>query len=468
MRTLSTSVVVVGLGPGGGQVAEDLAAAGVPVVAVDDGLVGGECPYWGCVPSKRMVRAAGALAEARRVDGLAGTATVVPDWAPVHAWIADVATDHWDDRVAVERLEGKGATFVRGRGRLDGPRTVVVSTPEGEDVVVTATTAVVLGTGSAPARPPIEGLAGTPYWTNHEFVESPVLPRSCVVLGGGAIGCELAQVMARFGVRVTVVEPSPRLLGLEEPAAGELLADVFSREGITVRTGVGAARVGHDDDGFTVTLSDGSAVTAERLLVAAGRRVDLAGLGVASLGVDDSARTLSVDDRLRVLGPDGAIDGVYALGDLVGQGAFTHVAVHHARVIVAALRTGTPTDASNPIHALPRVTFTDPEIGAVGLTEQQARDRGLDVQVAHASLESAATRGWIHGPGNDGFLTVVAHDGVLVGATSAGPGGGEVLGALSVAVQARIPVADLRRQVWAYPTLHRGIEAVLAQLPGSG
>ncbi len=464
MRTLTTAVVVLGLGPGGAQVAEDLATAGLDVVGVDAGLVGGECPYWGCVPSKRMIRAASALAEARRVDGLAGTATVVPDWAPVHAWIADVATDHWDDRVAVERLEGKGGVFLRGQGRLDGPRTVVVTTPEGDEVTVTASLAVVVATGSAPAVPLIEGLAGTPYWTNHEMIESPVLPRSIVVLGGGAIGCELAQVMARFGVDVTLVEYAPSLLALEEPAAGSLLAEVFSREGISVRTGLGARQVEHAASGFTVTLSDGSSVHGERLLVATGRRSDLDAIGAGSIGIDTSARTLTVDDELRVVGPDGVIDGLYAIGDVTGSGAFTHVAVHQARVVVESLGSGGPMHATNPITALPRVTFTDPEIGAVGLTEKQARDQGLDVRVATASLEGAATRGWIHGPGNDGFITVVAVDGVLVGATSAGPTGGEVLGALSVAVQARIPVAELRRQTWAYPTMHRGIEYVLSLL----
>ncbi len=167
MQQLRTEVVVIGLGPGGGQVAEDLASAGVAVVGVDAGLVGGECPYWGCVPTKRMARAASALAEARRVEGLAGTAVVTPDWAPVHAWIRDEATDHWDDAVAVARLEGKGGTFVRGVARVTGPREVVVGTPRGEDVTVTASRALVIATGSTPAVPPIAGLAGTPYWTNH-------------------------------------------------------------------------------------------------------------------------------------------------------------------------------------------------------------------------------------------------------------------------------------------------------------
>ncbi len=466
MRTsITTDVVVLGLGPGGGQVAEDLASAGVPVVGIDAGLVGGECPYWGCVPSKRMIRAASALAEARRVDGLAGTSTVTPDWAPVHAWIRDSATDDWDDRVAVERLEAKGGTFVRGRGRFDGPSTVVVTTPTGHEVVVTATRAVVVATGSVAAVPPVEGLAGTPYWTNHEFVESPDLPASLVVLGGGAIGCEITQAVARFGVTVTIVEYADRLLALEEPEAGALLAEVFAAEGIDVRTGVAAAKVEHTDgSGFAVTLSDGSVVHGERLLVATGRRVDLAALDAETLGVDAGARTFTVDDTLRVVGPDGPLDGVFAIGDCAGQGAFTHVAVHHARVVTASLLQPAEPLASNPVTAMPRVTFTDPEIGAVGLTAAQARERGLRVRTVSVPLASAATRGWIHGPGNEGLISVVESDGVLVGATSAGPTGGEVLGALSVAVQGRVPVAELRRMVWAYPTMHRGIEYVLSLL----
>jgi pyruvate/2-oxoglutarate dehydrogenase complex dihydrolipoamide dehydrogenase (E3) component len=466
MRTsITTDVVVLGLGPGGQQVAEDLASAGVRVVGIDAGLVGGECPYWGCVPSKRMIRAAGALAEARRVSGLAGVATVIPDWEPVHAWIRDSATDGWDDRVAVERLEGKGGTFVRGHGRLDGPSTVVVTTPDGDEVFVTAARAVVVATGSAAAVPPIEGLAGTAYWTNHEFVESAGLPSSMVVLGGGAIGCEITQAVARFGVTVTIVEYADRLLALEEPEAGALLAEVFAAEGIDVRTGVGATRVEQSAAGFAVTLSDGSVVRGERLLVATGRRVDLAALGAQTLGIDTGARTFTVDDTLRVVGPDGPLDGVFAIGDCAGQGAFTHVAVHHARVVTASLLSapGEPL-ASNPISAMPRVTFTDPEIGAVGLTAAQAKDRGLGVRTVSVPLASAATRGWIHGPGNEGFISVVESDGVLVGATSAGPTGGEVLGALSVAVQGRVPVAELRRMVWAYPTMHRGIEYVLSLL----
>jgi len=282
-----------------------------------------------------------------------------------------------------------------------------------------------------------------------------------VVLGGGAIGCELSQAAARFGVDVTIVEYAARLVALEEPEAGELLGEVFAREGVAVRAGVGAQRVEHSGSGVVVTPSDGSVGRGERLLVAAGRLVDLAALGADTIRVEVGARSVTVDDRLRVVGADGPVDGVFAIGDCAGQGAFTHVAVHHARVVVDSLRTAGAPLASNPVTALPRVTFTDPEVGAVGLTAAQARASGLAVSVP---IASAATRGWIHGPGHDGFLSVVECDGVLVGATSAGPTGGEVLGALSVAVQARVPVGELRRMMWAYPTMHRGIDYVLSLL----
>ena len=339
----------------------------------------------------------------------------------------------------------------------------MVATADG-DVAVQARSALVVATGSQPAIPPIEGLAGTPYWTNHELVESAELPASLVVLGGGAIGCELAQVARRFGVEVTIIEPGERLLGPEEPESAAVLADVFAREGIEVRTGAVPVAVAYDG-AFTVTLADGSAVAGERLLVATGRRVDLAALGAGSIGVDATARTFATDGHCHVLAGREPLPATYALGDVTGQGAFTHVAVHQGRVIRDLLLGHDVPAGLGTIDRLPRVTFTDPEIGAVGLTAAQARDRfGPGVRVVTAPLAEAAARGWIHGPGNDGVLVLVEHDGVLLGATSAGPAGGEILGALSVAVQARVPVVDLARQVWAYPTLHRGIEHLLAEL----
>ncbi|GAA5036562.1 NAD(P)/FAD-dependent oxidoreductase [Terrabacter aeriphilus] len=444
-------VIVIGLGPGGEHVAGRLAERGLRVLGVDRRLVGGECPYWGCIPSKMMIRAADALAEARRVDGLAGTVEkVTPDWSLVAKRIREEATDDWDDQVAVDRLTGTGARFVRGTGRIAGPGRVDV-----DGTAYTATRGIVVNTGTTAAVPPVEGLADTPYWTNHEIIETAELPASLIVLGGGAIGCELSQVMARFGVEVTVVEAAERILALEEPEASETLAAALEADGVTVRAGVGAQRVAHDGSVFTVTLADGSTLTAEKLLVAAGRRADPAGVGLDTVGVARDARTAPVDERCRVTG------GVWAVGDITGKGAFTHVSMYQAGVVIRDVlgEDGPPAD----YDALPRVTFTDPEVGAVGLTEAQARDRFANVQVGLTPL-GETTRGWIARA--DGLIKVVADAdrGVLVGATTVGPGGGEVLGALAVAVHAEVPIERLRSMIYAYPTFHRGIEDALGRL----
>ncbi|OEV13434.1 pyridine nucleotide-disulfide oxidoreductase, partial [Streptomyces nanshensis] len=226
-------VVVLGMGPGGEEVAGRLAEAGLDVVGVEAELLGGECPYWACVPSKMMVRAGDLLAEARRVPGMAGTARVEPDFTPVHARIRDEATADWDDAAAVERFTAKGGRFVRGRGRFTGQGRVEVDAAGGAETFA-ARVGVVLATGSAPAAPPVPGLDQVPYWTNREAVSAVEAPESLLVLGGGAVGVELAQSYARFGTRVTLVEASERVVSAEEPEAGDLLLEVLRREGLTV------------------------------------------------------------------------------------------------------------------------------------------------------------------------------------------------------------------------------------------
>jgi pyruvate/2-oxoglutarate dehydrogenase complex dihydrolipoamide dehydrogenase (E3) component len=449
----SAEVIVVGMGPGGEDAAGKLAEAGLDVLGIEANLVGGECPYWGCVPSKMMIRAANLLAEARRIPGTAGASTVTPDWAPVAKRIREEATDFWNDKIAVDRFTGKGGRFLRGRARVVGPRSVEVDGVEYE-----ATRALVIATGTEPAIPAIDGLAGTPYWTNHDAIEAETLPRSLAVLGGGAVGLELAQVFARFGVEVTVIEAADRLLPMEEPEASAVAAAALTRDGITVHIDAGASSVSFEPArGFTITLGEAGAVGAEALLVAVGRRADLRSLGAAALGVPDDARFLPVDDRLRVA------DGVWAIGDVTGKGAFTHVAMYQAGIVVPDIL-GEPGPAAD-YRALPRVTFTDPEIGGVGLTEAQARKAGLWVRIGIAQVPASA-RGWIHKTGNEGFIKLIedAHRGVLVGATSAGPAGGEVLGALAVAVHAEVPTSTLRHMIYAYPTFHRGIEDALRSL----
>lgn len=280
-----TDVVVIGMGPAGEHVAGRLAEEGLEVVGIDRELVGGECPYWGCVPSKMMIRAANLLAEARRIPGMAGTATVEADWAPVAARIRDEATDNWDDDVAVKRFEGKGGTFVRGTGRLVGRDIVEVDGRQ-----VRTRRGVVVATGTHAAIPPIPGLDHTPYWTNREAIATESVPASLIVLGGGAIGVELAQVFARFGARVTIVELQEHLLPLEEPEAGALLAAALEEDGLDIRTGIGADAVAHGTDGFEVQLADGSKVRAEQLLVATGRSVDLSSVGAAATGATKGPR----------------------------------------------------------------------------------------------------------------------------------------------------------------------------------
>ena len=257
-------LVVIGLGPGGEALATGAAQAGLRVVAVDKHLVGGECPYYGCVPTKTMVRGAEVLGEARRVDGTAGEAVVTPSWAPVATKIADQVTDHWDDRVAVERLEGHGATVLHGHGRLTGVGEVEVTMPDGSTRSFAADRGVALDPGTRPASPPVEGLEDTPYWTNRDVVRTEAVPGSLVVIGGGPIGCELAQVFARFGSRVTLVQHGDRLLPSDEPEAGDLLAAVFVEEGVRVLTGAEATRVEHADGTFTVHLDTDETLTADR------------------------------------------------------------------------------------------------------------------------------------------------------------------------------------------------------------
>ncbi len=457
-------VVVIGMGPGGEEVAGRLAEAGLAVAGVESRLVGGECPYYGCVPSKMMIRAANLLAEAGRIPGLAGSASVQADWGPVAARIRDEATDDWDDTVAADRFTGKGGHLFRGTGRITGPGQVHVTMAGGgqdgaqQDVeVLRAKRGIVIATGTAPAVPPISGLAGTPFWTNREAIRSAEVPASLIVLGGGAIGVELAQVFARFGARVTVIEALGQLVPLEEPEAGELLAQVFDAQGIGIRTGVAASEIRHDGASFQVTLADGERLSGAELLVATGRRTSLAAVGAGAVGIDEHARAVPVNDRMR------AAPGVWALGDIVGHGAFTHMSMYHAGIIIADIL-GAEHHAAE-YHAVPRVTFTDPEIGSVGLTEAQAREQGLAVRTGLSQVPASA-RGWIHKAGNEGFIKLVADEasGTLVGATSAGPVGGEVLSMLTLAVHASIPVRRLNEMIYAYPTFHRGVSDALAQL----
>ncbi len=449
-------LVVIGLGPGGEHLATEAAKAGLTVVGIDERLVGGECPYYGCIPSKMVIRAANSLAETRRVGGLAGSAQATPDWSVVATRIREEATDDWDDTVAVERLEKAGVRFVRGHGRL-----VAEGVVEVDGIRYAASRGVVLNTGTSPAAPPIDGLAETPFWTNRDVFSATELPASMVVIGGGAIGAELAQAFTRFGTRVSVLEVAPRILAPEEPEASAVVAAAFAADGVQVLAGASIRRVQHAEGTFTLAVTDAGGtdldLTADRLLVAAGRRPNISDIGLETVGLDPQARTIETDPRMR------AGERLWAIGDIVGKGAFTHMSMYEASVALADILGRDGHEAQ--FHAVPRVTFTDPEVGSVGLSEQQARDAGIDVAVGVAPLEQS-TRGWIQGPDGHGVIKLVEDRsaGYLVGATSVGPMGGEVLSMLATAVHARVPTATLRTMAFAYPTFHRAVETALADL----
>jgi pyruvate/2-oxoglutarate dehydrogenase complex dihydrolipoamide dehydrogenase (E3) component len=442
-------VVILGTGTSGEDLGLRLASAGLDVVGIQDGLVGGECAYWACIPSKMMIRAATLVQEARRLEGTAGDAHVQADWGPVAFRVRNEAAGGWDDAVAVARFEKHGGRIVRGTGRLTGPRTVTVG-----DRDFIASRGVVVATGSKPVAPSIPGLDDVSYWTTHGAIQSDRVPTSLTVLGGGATGCEFAQVFARFGAEVTIVESGERLLGAEEPEASSVIAEAFEAEGISVRTSASAERVEADGDALTLTLAGGERTIAERLLVAVGRRIDLDDLGLDAAGIDVSNGAIRVDEHCR------AADGVWAIGDVTGKALFTHVALYQGRIVEADIMGEDAPPAS--YAAVPRATLTDPEVGGVGMTETDARAAGIDV-VTTTKRVPATFRGWLHGPGNAGIVKLIAdrRAGVLVGATAVGADGGEVLGLLSLAVHARVPIVQLQSMIYAFPTSYGAVGEAL-------
>ena len=270
-------VIVIGMGVGGEEVAGTLAEAGIDVLAIERKFVGGECPYWGCIPSKIMVRAADSLAEAARVMGLAGDAQISPEWTPVARRVREATAD-WNDEVAVERHEAKGETFIRGSARVVAPRIVEVDGRR-----FSARRGVVLATGTEPAVPPIEGLDKVDFWTNRDAIEAKEAPASIVIIGAGPIGLELGQVFRRFGSEVAFVELFEHALAYDEPEIGAAVRDVLTDEGIDLHTGVSAQRVRAQDEGLEIELSNGHKLSAERVLVATGRKANLSELGLEAV-----------------------------------------------------------------------------------------------------------------------------------------------------------------------------------------
>jgi pyruvate/2-oxoglutarate dehydrogenase complex dihydrolipoamide dehydrogenase (E3) component len=443
-------VVCLGGGVAGEAIAGGLQGSGLTLAVVERELVGGECPYWGCIPSKTLLRSGETLEEAGRARVLAASRVEWElDFPKVSKRVYWMARD-LDDTKPAAAMEATGAKLIRGEGKLIDPRTVEVG---GERLV--ARQAVVVANGGTAAIPPIPGLDTVEYWTNRQATLPRERPETLAVLGGGAVGVELAQAFARFGSKITVVEAGPRFLALEEPEAGAALRPHLEADGITVLVGDPCIGIEKKDGGVVLRLKSGASVAAARLLVATGRRANAEAWMDAGL-----ARTergwLKVDPATLQAQP-----GVYGAGDVTGLGGFTHLAYYHGQVVARRLR---GEDARADHTAVPRVTFTDPEVASVGLSEAAARDRGLDVVTASTDPAETA-RGYIH-DFHGGALKLIGDRGrgVLVGATLVTPRAGEILGELVLALKVGTPLQTLADVIHPFPAFNRVLGAVLQDL----
>lgn len=444
-------VIVVGGGAAGENVAGRCAGGGLHTALVERDLVGGECSYWSCMPTKALLRPGEALAVVRRVPGAREAVTGDLDPAAALRRRDDVASD-WDDAHQVRWVEETGAELIRGHARLAGPQRVNVDTEEGRRRL-RARRAVVLATGSSAAAAPIRGLDATRVWDNRDAAEAKEIPDRLIVIGGGPVGCEFAQAFRRLGSRkVTLVEAGPALLPDEEPFAGQQVRAALMAEGVLVLVGNSVHRVSREgDDGpVTALITSGQTITADELLLAVGRWPNTADVGLETVGLRPG-EPVAVDDHLRATGAEGG--WLYAVGDVNEWAHFTHMGKYQARMAAEHIL-GRGLDAGAGHKAIPRVVFTEPQVAAVGLTERRATEEGIEAKVVACSLESVAGA-TLRGETTAGTaqLIVDRHREVLLGATFTGPEVAELLHAATLAIVGQIPLTTLRHAVPAFPTV---------------
>lgn len=427
--------IVMGMGPAGEVATIRLVEAGKKVAVLERELIGGSCTYYACIPTKTLLRPPEARDEAKRAAGLS---TPEMEWQAVSEY-RDGMVRHLDDAKQVGEYEEQGAKVFKSAGKLAGRGKVEVDgvTLEADDIIV--------ATGSSPFVPAIEGLEGVDYWTNREAATMKEVPSSVVVIGGGPVGIEFAQMLARFGSETTVVEHSERLLSREEPRISELLRESLEADGIDVRTGREVTRVAKGGAGAVVSLDDGGAVEVERVLVAVGRRANTGDIGLEEVGVDTSGRKLPVDERC------GLGDGLWAIGDVTGVMPFTHAAKYQARIVAANIL---GKERRADYTGIPRVVFSDPEVAAAGLTEEQAREQGMDVATSTLVLGETIARPWTYEREARGEVKLVAdrRRKVLVGAWAFGPLAGEWMHYAALAIRAAVPLETLNDFVPQFPT----------------
>lgn len=441
--------VLLGMGPGGETAAGRLIKGSKRVAVVERKLIGGECGYWACIPSKTLLRPPEVKDEAKRAFG---TSTPTLELKKIFDY-RDWMIRELDDSGQVEGYEKKGATVIKGEGKISGPKKVEVN---GETL---ETEHIIVATGSASNMPPVEGLDEVTVWTNREVTTSREVPERTIIIGGGPNGIEAAQWLSRFGSEVTIVQSPDRLVNREDTKGGDLVKEALEEEGVQVLTGRKAVKARRDCEGAVVELDDGAEVATDVVVIAAGRRPRTEGIGLESVSIEPDGKGLPIDDHCRLNG----VPGVWALGDVTGVALFTHVAMYQGRIVADNIL---GKERRADYRGIPRVVFSDPEVAAAGLTEEQARNAGIDVAAFTLDVTRAIARPWTYEENPRGTLSLIAdrERRMLVGAWAVAPLAGEWIHQASQAIRAEIPIEKLLDSVAQFPTYSEAYLAALERL----